>query len=367
MNRPNRISIAAVAFAAMAGTFLMAYTPASAAPKNAAALPDGTFTLVCTVVDGIVTECKPPAVTPSPSPTVTATATPTATPSPTTSTPAPTPTPTPTSTPTPPTTGYPTAATTGVPSSVVLSAYTGPCTITVANTVIEAKIVNCSLRVRAANVTIRNSLVNGSIDNGSANNPQWNFTVANADVIAPMNTTAIGESNFRVTGSDIRGGNRGVNCYQNCWIEGNYIHGNRISGGTHASGVRMGMETTIWGNTIACDVANTANQGGCSADLTGYPDFSPVRDNLITKNRFLPTKGYFCAYGGWEADKEFNSHPDNATNIRYIDNEFVRGPSGRCGAPADGWVITSVNPNRPGWFWSANHWDNGVSVDWRKP
>lgn len=369
MNRPNRISktymkvwLGFVASAIVLGVAL----PAGAAPKNAAA-PAVTTTqiLVCTLVDGAVTECKPQAVEPSPTATPSATATPSSSPSPTAS---PTPTPTPTPTTTPPTTGYPTAATTGVPSIVVLTAYNGPCTITAANTVIEGKIVNCSLRIRAANVKIRNSLVNGSIDNDSADNPQWNFVVENSDIIAPVNTTAIGESFFRVTGSDIRGGNRGVNCYLNCWIEGNYIHGNRISGDAHASGVRAGMETTVWGNTITCDVANNASQGGCSADLTMYPDFSPVRDNLITKNRFLPTKGYFCAYGGWEPSKtQWNNHPQNATNIRYIDNQFDRGPSGRCGAPAGGWVITSVNPNRPGWFWSANHWDNGVSVDWRLP
>ena len=44
------------------------------------------------------------------------------------------------------------------------TAYTGPCNITVANTVINAKIVNCDLTIRAANVMITRSEIHGMID-----------------------------------------------------------------------------------------------------------------------------------------------------------------------------------------------------------
>lgn len=365
MNRPKRISKTKL-YTLIVGVIVLAVTAAcwdygraNAAPALRA-IPDGTFTLVCTVQGGVVTECKPPAVTPSP--TATATATPSPTPSPSASTPSSTPTPTPTTTPSTPPSGYPTAATTGVPAVTILTPYTGPCTITAPNTVIVGKTVNCSLSIRANNVIIRNSLVNGTVDNGTENQPQRSFQVINSDVIAPANWTAIGESNFRLIGSDVRGGNRGANCFQQCWIEGNFIHGNRITGSQHASGIRMGMETTVWGNTITCDVPDTSSNGGCSADLTGYPDFSPVRDNLITRNQFLPSEGYFCAYGGASAGKPYSSHPQNATNIRFIDNMFVRGPGGKCGGPSDGGPITDYARSRPGNLWSANHYDNGVVI-----
>ena len=41
---------------------------------------------------------------------------------------------------------------TGVPVGTVLTPYTGPCTITVANTVIDSKIISCELLIRANNV-----------------------------------------------------------------------------------------------------------------------------------------------------------------------------------------------------------------------
>jgi hypothetical protein len=54
---------------------------------------------------------------------------------------------------------------TGVPSNVTLTTYTGPTTISTANTVIDGKQINSCLLITAANVTISNSRV--SCDNGS--------------------------------------------------------------------------------------------------------------------------------------------------------------------------------------------------------
>lgn len=369
MDKP-KLSTIVTGLVAVAITYsvgLVVVTGANAAPKAAGFLPDGEYPLICTVQDGVLTGCRPPEVTPTPTPSATATTTPTATPTPSTppspTSPAtPTSTPTPSPTPTTPPPSYPDATTTGVPAAVILTPYSGPCTIRAAGTIIEAKTINCTLSIRAANVVIRNSVINGAIENGSEGHPGWNFEVRDSDIIAPPNTTAIGESFFTVSGSDIRGGNRGVNCYSDCTISGNYIHGNRISGSAHASAVRAGMRTVVSGNTLTCDVANTTNGGGCSADLTMYPDFSPVTDVLVTGNKFLPTNGYFCAYGGATAGKPYSGDPTNATRIRFINNEFVRGPGGRCGEPRDGNAVTDYAAKRLGNFWSANRWDDGSVV-----
>ncbi len=61
---------------------------------------------------------------------------------------------------------WPGPANTGVPVGTVLTPYTGPCTITVANTVIDSKIISCELLIRADNVTIRNSHINGGAIHG---------------------------------------------------------------------------------------------------------------------------------------------------------------------------------------------------------
>ena len=67
---------------------------------------------------------------------------------------------------------------TGFPIGTTLTAYTGPCSITVANTVIDGKVVNCSLDIRASGVRITNSKVTGSLTTtgGSA-------TVENTEIV----------------------------------------------------------------------------------------------------------------------------------------------------------------------------------------
>ncbi|WP_165375504.1 hypothetical protein [Sanguibacter massiliensis] len=95
-----------------------------------------------------------PTAAPEPTPTPTAapkpTSTPTAAPKPT-STPAPTAAPKPTTPPSTPTAVVPTR-----------TAYTGPMTIWTAGTVIENKVITGELKIRANNVTIRNSLFVGT-------------------------------------------------------------------------------------------------------------------------------------------------------------------------------------------------------------
>lgn len=289
-----------------------------------------------------------PAPTLEPTPSPTPTVGPTPTPEPTTAPPTPSPSPTPT---------WPGPTNTGVPAGTTLTPYTGPCTITTANTVIDAKTVNCTLHIRAANVVISRSVINGSVENGSGAQPGRTFSIRDTRIEASVDTTGVGESYFIADRVEIRGGNRGANCYTNCTIRDSWVHGNRITGDTHASGIRMGMFTFIQHNTITCDTPDTPQQGGCSADLTGYPDFSPVHHNTIAGNLFLPSEGYYCAYGGATAGKPYSSNPMNATYIQFVGNTFARGPSRHCGAPAGGGPITDYAPGRTGNVWSGNVWD----------
>jgi hypothetical protein len=99
---------------------------------------------------------------------------------------------------------------------------------------------------------------------------------------------------------------------------------------------------------------------GCSADLTGYPDFAPIKNNTIRRNLFLasPTDS-FCAYGGATSGKPFSSDPTNATNQVFTENVFQRGANGKCGAFGP---ITDFATGRTGNVWSGNVWDNGGVV-----
>lgn len=304
----------------------------------------------------------------TPTPTTTAPATSTLAPTtvPPTTVPATTQPPTPTPTPTnPPAGSWPDASSTGVPAPVSLTNYTGSCTITIADTVIDSKIVNCStLSIRANNVTIVRSRINGSIENGSEGQPSRRFSVTDSDIIAGVDSTGIAESYFTALRVDISGGNRGANCFTDCVVQDSYIHGNRVScsvavcgdNAPHASGLRAGMNTTYVHNYMQCTVG-----GNCSADLTGYPDFS-ITINWDIRNNFFGavTDAQWCAYDGSVGGKPYSNAAGNGTYIRFVDNVFARGNSRRCGVANP--VADDGSRYKVGWVFTGNKYEDGVSI-----
>jgi hypothetical protein len=258
--------------------------------------------------------------------------------------------------------GWPGPANTGVPSGVVLSAYTGPCSITVPNTVIDAKDVTCDLRIATTGVRITRSRIHGEINGGEGAGSS--FRVEDSEVINGKRSACqcIGPDNFTVVRTEIRGGNRGVYCRLNCTVQDSWIHGTDLLPLQHASSVRVEQHSTVRHNTLACDwTAITDSEIGCSADMTGYPDFAPIHHNTITGNLFVanPAGLGYCAYGGATAGKPFSSDPTNATYIVFTDNVFQRGSKNRCGTYGP---ITSFSSGRTGNVWSGNTWDTGEPV-----
>ncbi|MFE6510049.1 DUF4082 domain-containing protein [Nocardioides sp. NPDC057767] len=255
--------------------------------------------------------------------------------------------------------GFPNPATTGVPAGVRLAPYTGPCNITVAGTVIDSKIVNCTLNVRAADVTIRNSVINGTVYNDEASEG-LGFTIVDSEVrIGNRGGTGIGNVGFTALRVEVTGGNRSINCWRDCTVRDSYVHGQftDVSGVAHESGIRMGAGGVIRHNTIACDAPDVPPDAGCSAGLTGYGDFATVEDNLIERNVFLVTTGGTCAYGGSSEGKAYG----DANRIRFIDNVFQRTAARpNCGY----WFpIASFDSSAPGNVWRGNVWSDGGVVD----
>jgi hypothetical protein len=128
------------------------------------------------------------------------------------------------------------------------------------------------------------------------------------------------------------------------------------TGTYHESGIRMEQNTTLIHNTIGCDAPTIPPDAGCSAGLTGYGDFAPVQNNLIQNNFFLPSTGGTCAYGGSAGGKPYS---DGARDIRFIDNVFGRGKTGKCGYWAP---IMDFDPSAPGNVWQNNVWEDGGVV-----
>lgn len=305
---------------------------------------------------------SPPATTSPPGPTPSVTTTP----------PVPPPTTTPSTTAQPdpiqvcpPFPAFPDAACTGVPAGVTLTPYTGPCTITVANTWIDRKVINCALRPMASGIRITNSRINGSV-NGAAGANAPSFTITDSEIVAPQATAVesngLGQANFVATRVEVTGGNRGVYCRFNCVLRDSWIHGTNIAQTPeiHASAVRQSQGAQILHNRLHCSAQDTPSQGGCSADLTGYGDFEPVANNLIQNNLFVATPGGACAYGGSSGEGGVKPFGSQAHDIRFIDNVFERGPGRKCGFyfPITDFLHDDGSLP-PGNQWSGNRWDSG--------
>lgn len=357
-----------VAFGAgvmVAGVMVVAL-PAGAAPVQVATT-NGAFPLSCTLVGSHVS-CSGDLPTASPTPPPT-TAPPTTAP-PTTAPPT---TPPPT---TQPPTGFPGASNTGVPAGTILTAYTGPCTIKVPDTVIDARSINCKQLIIATHgVIITRSWVTGTAD-PVISVSGGDLNISDSTISAAVNTTGLGDNNWTGTRLNISGGNRGANCDNHCTLKKSWLHGNRVSGTTHASGLRAGQFTTADGNTLNCD----APADNCSADLTGYPDFAPTMHWTITNNLFVAQHhggGYFCAYGGNSSGpandrKPFWGDPTNATYIQFQGNTFQRGASftvngtvvkGKCGGYSDSSPFADYDKNKVGFVFDQNHYDDGTLIN----
>jgi hypothetical protein len=271
-----------------------------------------------------------------------------------------------------------------------MTTYPGPCTITRANVVIDSKVVNCRTLVvtgSAGGLVLKNSYLNGSIvqSGGAAA-----YTVSDSfidsgiqfpacsDGSCPAGKYACGDinngtvdcgvngSNFTILRTEIINSSRAAYCTSNCLIKDNYFHGTNLwpdkSNGVHSSSVREEQNLTLRHNSLHCSYTGPFinDEIGCSADLTGYPDFAPVKNNTVDGNLFVASPGSgFCAYGGATPGKPYSGDPTNATNQRFTNNVFQRGSNRKCGAYGP---VTNFDKTGSGNVWSGNVWDNGTSV-----
>lgn len=260
----------------------------------------------------------------------------------------------------------------------VLSNYTGPCNITVQNTLISGKIVNCDLSIRTTGVIIQASVVHGMIDGGEGTGSNFLLQDALVDNPADDDCLCVGSDNFTVARAEIRGAYREIYCRQNCTVQDTWVHGQQLIAALsqHASGIRQEQGSLVTHSTLSCDwpEPNDNTSLGCSADLGGYPDFRPVHNNTYRRNLFIgasrdpndpnppggpgATTGY-CAFGGATTGKPFSGDPTNGTFQVFTENVFQRGQTGKCG---DFGPITDFSTTKTGNQWSGNVWDNGGVV-----
>lgn len=267
---------------------------------------------------------------------------------------------------------WPGAHNTGIPSGTVLDSYTGcsgdTTVITTDGTVIDAKTVNCTVVVRAADVVIKRSKINGaiSLDTDLVGSSAWSFRLEDSEVDStpdgPQQVTSISNGNFIILRSEITGGSQSVACTHDCEVRDSWLHGQEIPDDVdwHLSAIRLSQRSTAVHNTLSCDVAPNAVDGGCSANQTGYPDFEPTKNWLMERNLLIGNSGVaYCSYGGAAQGKPYSGDPENATHIVYRDNVYQRGPTNTCGAFGP---ITTFDSSRTGNIWTNNRWDDGSEV-----
>lgn len=270
---------------------------------------------------------------------------------------------------------------TGVPKGTTLTAYTGPCVITVDNTVVDSKTMNCSpVQIQAKNVVIKNSKINGQVyinsdDPRTQYNMNFSLTLQDSEVAAPLTQEpAVFEGAMTILRANIYGGITSVQCGDKsaqCNIKDSWLHGQLMpqhvdwhlggfhsigGGGIHAPG-DYGYK--LIHNSVICDTPVNDVGGGCSGDIVFIPnppevDSTIIQDGLIQHNLMgASTSLSYCLYGGDRLPGK------KGINLIFKDNVFNRGTNGKCG---DFGPVAGYGPNT-GNQWINNTWDDGGQVD----
>lgn len=266
----------------------------------------------------------------------------------------------------PPASDFPDASTTGVPDGVTLTPGACPGTITKAGTVIQNVILtDCSIRIQASNVVIRNSRLLSSQLTVWDDQPSGDITgvvLDHLDVDGQMhgsttnNDYAVGGGlggGFTLTNSNIQGWDTGIMVNAapaNVVIRGNYVHDLGPASGVHKTALSSnggGGNAVVDHNNLDCNVS------GCSAAFALYGDFATISGWTVTNNLFN-TEGSYCTYSGTLDGKKYPT----ADHLIWTGNVYGRTHNPQCGqyGANDGW---SGN----GSVWSGNTWsDTGAAV-----
>lgn len=267
--------------------------------------------------------------------------------------------PSPSSSSTPPAGGWPDATNTGYKyTGVTLHSAGCPTTITVDNSTYDSCEFADTVTVQAHNVKINRSLVHGLLNaNYVLDFDLGGLVLTDVEIDgsghAPNGEAALPGtgygSGFTCVRCDIHGSGRGVNAQDSAVVKDSWMHDFSYVNGAHQSGVGSngGSGVQLIHNTISC------RSDGCSGAQVMYGDFNPVNDVLVQDNKF-DTTGSYCVYAGSAAGKPY----PNGTNIRYLNNTFVKGSTGHCGiyGPVAAWAANAGN------VWTGNVYDDGSPV-----
>lgn len=252
-------------------------------------------------------------------------------------TPEPTPTPDPTPTPTPdptpaPSGDFPSASTTGVPAGTTLTDYTGPATISTANTVLSGKRFGC-ITVTAPGVVIRNSTFTCSPSYAVIEVPDRGFTgtpllLEDVEISCQGAGIAVGEAHYTLHRANIHDCENGLDVNQQVTIEDSFIHNLYNGNDAHADGIQLASRwngvTYIQGAKDVVVRHNTIYSADASGALgTSALISNPKGDeNILIENNLL-AGGAFTLYCPVDV---------KGVNYSVLDNHFSTKFSSTVGA-----------------------------------
>ncbi len=258
--------------------------------------------------------------------------------------------------------GFPDGSNTGVPDGVVLTPYTGPCTLQTSTTLDAVDATSCdAIVIQAGDVVITRSRlprVEATVEGGT-----YSVSISDSTVIAgEWVGGAIWGNNITAARVEVTGGQHSFHCGDNCIVRDSWLHeqwnpdGESFHNNAFISNGGSNMQITH--NTLHCTALLNATEGGCTADLSLFGDFGPIANVKVERNLLKANNSSisYCAYGGHSPAK---AHPI-ATGIEYVDNVFERGANGKCGVYGP---ITSFQTSASGNVWMGNRFEDGVIID----
>jgi hypothetical protein len=256
---------------------------------------------------------------------------------------------------------------TGVPEGTRLRPYRGPCTITSTRTIsrVDATKRCDAILIRAPRVLITKSLLPrvDATAGGSASVRLVDVRVKGGH----WSDGAIWGYNIRAKRVNATGGQHTFHCADRCRVVDSWLHkqwnprGQSFHNNAFIS--NGGSRMVIRHNRLHCTPRLNSTDGGCTADLSLFGDFDPIRRVTIDHNLFMPNLSSisYCLYAGWNPGKPYG---DNPTNIKVTDNVFRYGtkPNGRRGRCGVYGPVTSYKASGEGNVWRGNRWAGGGRV-----
>jgi len=187
--------------------------------------------------------------------------------------------------------GMPDATTAGVQAGVTLTPYSGPMTITTPGTVIENKIIDGELVVKASDVTIKNCSIQSDGWWGIEGEKSPNLHVENCDIVGGnlTNSGILGSGTF--VGNDIKHVSIGIQLTNGAsTVRDNYVHDLFYgSSDPHYDGI-----TALGGQDHVLIEHNTTSvpQDHGTASILIQNTFGPVNDVTVRDNLMYGDPSY---------------------------------------------------------------------------